>query len=188
MDASAYETRRWTWDEVLRLVEIGVIRPEDPVEYIDGRLIEVAPQGPAHIRGIVRLNKLVTFSYGPDWQVQCQGPVDCTDADKPEPDIAVIPQALWSRATDRLSRADETVLLIEVAVTSQRYDRAKAAVYANAGAPEYWVLDVPAERLIVSTEPVPGEARYQRCETFEATQSITFPGIDQTVGVAELLR
>jgi Uma2 family endonuclease len=49
----------------------------------------------------------------------------------------------------RHPRGDELVLIVEVAESSSRFDlTVKAALYARAGVPEYWVLDVSRRMLV----------------------------------------
>ena len=43
-----WETRRFTADEVLRMVDAGVIGEDEPIELVDGRLWIVSPQGVPH--------------------------------------------------------------------------------------------------------------------------------------------
>lgn len=60
-------------------------------------------------------------------------------------------------AVEPLSGHPEAALLaIEVAVTSHAVDRLQEArIYARAGIPEYWLVDVPGEAVEVRTEPTP---------------------------------
>lgn len=68
-----------------------------------------------------------------------------------EPDLAVAPPGRYA------SRHPETALLvIEVALTSQALDEGpKAELYASAGIPELWVVDVPGRRVGVHRAPRP---------------------------------
>ena len=62
-----------------------------------------------------------------------------------------------SHYTDRHPEGDEVLLVIEVADSSLRYDReAKLPLYAKAGIPEAWVVDVTARTITVHTEPGAG--------------------------------
>ncbi|HUS68025.1 MAG TPA: Uma2 family endonuclease, partial [Kofleriaceae bacterium] len=78
-------------------------------------------------------------------------------------------------------------LLIEVADSSLRQDRVlKAEIYAEAGVPEYWMVDVARGAVEVRTEPVAGQ--YGRLVTIARGESIAlvaFP--DVTVAVDDFL-
>jgi Uma2 family endonuclease len=69
---------------------------------------------------------------------------------------------------DANPRPSEIVLVVEVSDASLRQDlTAKARLYARAGIPEYWVLDVNNRRLHVLRAP--REGTYQ--ERFELTEN-----------------
>jgi Uma2 family endonuclease len=93
--------------------------------------------------------------------VQDHSPIDAGPDSQPEPDVAVVrgdPRDLL----DRHPSGADLALVVEISVTSHAEDRAKAAVYARAGVPEYWQLDVPARRVVVRTEPDGVEYRATR--------------------------
>lgn len=72
-------------------------------------------------------------------------------------------------------------LVIEVAVSSQMIDRnVKAAKYANAAVPSYWLVDVPARTVEVRTKPC--ASGYEHCETFHQGASLRCP----FVGIPDL--
>ena len=48
---------------------------------------------------------------------------------------------------------------------------AKAALYASAGIPEYWVLDLTANRIVVHRDPI-GE-RYNSIVAYDADEAVT---------------
>ena len=55
---------------------------------------------------------------------------------------------------EREAFAEDTVLLIEVAETSLRYDRStKLRLYAESGIPEYWIVDCAAESVEIHRTP-----------------------------------
>jgi Uma2 family endonuclease len=70
------------------------------------------------------------------------------------------------------------LLVIEVAESSLIKDRRKSTIYARAGVPEYWLVDVESQRVEVRTQPEGGA--YLRQETVAAggeVQSISVPGL-----------
>jgi Uma2 family endonuclease len=99
----------------------------------------------------------------------------------PEPDVALIRGQV--EAFDRLAAGADVVLAVEIAVTSQKLDRAKAAVYARANVPEYWLLDVPDRRLYVYTDP--SEDGYRTVRIHTAADEVAVAGT--TLKVGELL-
>jgi len=63
----------------------------------------------------------------------------------------------WCRATPpayRDAHPSRALLIVEVAETSYRIDREhKASLYARAGLPEYWIIDLAHETLEVHRDP-----------------------------------
>lgn len=57
------ETRRFTADEVLRMVETGILREDEPLELLDGELVVVSPRGPPHSSVASALDDLVRGAY-----------------------------------------------------------------------------------------------------------------------------
>ncbi len=150
--------RRFTADEVLRMVEAGILHEDEPVELIDGELYAVSPQGRTHSFLAVRVHRRLERAFGDDFYVQDHSPVAGGRHSLPEPDVAVI-RGAPEDLLDRHPGCDEVALIVELSVTTQAYDRFKAGVYARAGFPIYWQLDVPARRLTAYAEPVGGEYR-----------------------------
>ena len=76
----------------------------------------------------------------------------------PEPDIAIVrgtPQDYWHQ------HPATAELVIEVAVTSAELDREMAAIYAEAGVKEYWIV-LPARREVeIRRTPQDGVYREQ---------------------------
>src|SRR5207302_8036805 len=74
-----------------------------------------------------------------------------------EPDFAILvePKGDYQR---RHPRGDELSLVIEVADTTLQFDTTiKRDLYARAGVPEYWVLDINGRRLIAHRNPSRGK-------------------------------
>jgi Uma2 family endonuclease len=139
------------------MVEVGILGEDDPLELIDGDLIEMAPQGPLHRGLTARVREQLRVSFGPGHHVQDHSPIDAGANSLPEPDIAVV---IGEPNLEQHPAGDEVALALEISVTSQAIDRSKAAVYARAGVREYWNLDVPARRLIVYRQPHPERGEY----------------------------
>ena len=121
-------------------------------ELIAGDLIDKSGQNPPHAYTIRVLLIWLSRIFGAE-RVQVQLPIEAGIADQesslPEPDLAVLAE-LKPDYRRRHPRGDELLLLIEVADTTVRYDATiKRDLYARAGVPEYWVVDVTGRKLIV---------------------------------------
>jgi Uma2 family endonuclease len=77
--------------------------------------------------------------------------------------------------------------VVEIAESSLGYDRnTKLPLYAKAGIPEYWIVDLIHREIVVHREPNRG--RYRRVQHLKHGDSIAplaFP--DTTLAIADLL-
>jgi len=176
--------RRFTAEEILRMVAAGILREDEPVELIDGELLEMSPQGPLHRARTVAIHQLLERVFGPGHHVQDHSPVDAGPSSLPEPDVAVVLGEPADYETRHPSGPD-VPLVCEISVTSQLDDRAKASTYAAGGFASYWNLDVPARRLTVYTEPRTDLAEYSTIHIYTDRDSLSVAG--GVVQVAELL-
>jgi Uma2 family endonuclease len=149
--APSFRTRRWTRAEYERLVELAVFDPGERLELIDGLLVVREPQGSRHAAGIRRVLAALHRALGEAWQIDSQLPIALDEASEPEPDVAVVPR---DPGAYRDAHPSRPVLVVEVAETSYQIDRAyKASLYARAGIPEYWLVDLTREALEIHREP-----------------------------------
>jgi Uma2 family endonuclease len=184
-------TRRFTRAEYERLIDLGVFQPGEDIELIGGELMVAEPQGAPHYTAIRKTAKALEAAFGPGWEVRTEGPIGLDDESEPEPDVAVVPGAPDDYARAHPSRP---ALTVEVAESSLALDRQrKGSLYARAGLPDYWVLNLVDRVLEVYREPAPDSAapfgwRYGRSEVFEASAWVTplaAPG--SSIPVSQLL-
>lgn len=139
-----------TREEVNRLLESGYFDGQR-YELIDGELLDKMGQGPRHANAIQTLMVLLVEVFGVR-RVLVQAPIEAGPRDQkwsqPEPDAAVI--VAPRRPADRHPNGNELSLAVEVADSSLRRDSVrKRDIYAHAGVPEYWVLDIDGRQLLV---------------------------------------
>ena len=182
-----------TRDQFDRLVELGEFEGEH-VELIEGALVELTPQGSEH-SGVIALlcDEFVAAlraRHGRRYLVRPQLPLAVSARSQPEPDLAVVERSVASLA----EHPSTACLVVEVAASSQRIDLVhKVALYAEAGVPEYWVIDLVAREVVVHRDPLPAPegleadgARYGSIERlgFEAGIRV----LDVSVTIADLMR
>ncbi len=181
VDASL-PVRPLTIDDVQAMVRAGILAEDDRVELLDGVLVELSPQSPAHLHAVTRLNMLVVpIAAAAGLVLNPQCPLDvASPISLPEPDLAVAPAGGWD------AYPAQALLVIEISVTSRAVDLGrKAAIYAAAGIPDYWVLDITRRRLVVHRDPV--DDRYTTIEVVADTGVITAARLPLTIAVAEVL-
>ena len=182
-------TRRWTRVEYERLVELGVFRPDERIELIDGMLVVSEPQGSRHAATIRRVLRALRHALGETWQIDSQLPIALDADSEPEPDVAVVPLDPGAYRDGHPSRA---VLIVEIAESSYRIDREyKASLYARAGIPDYWIIDLARDTVEVHRDPsseAPLGWRYRSVATMSPPAAIApLAAPDAPILVADLL-
>jgi Uma2 family endonuclease len=145
--------RRWfTVDEYLRMAEAGILHEDDRVELIDGEIIQMSPIDDPHVEGVTRFTDVFAGAIAAHrMRLYTQNPVRIDQHNDPQPDVVVA-----RPGTRGAPRPADVLLVIEVADTSLRYDRqTKLPLYARAGIPEAWLLDVNGRTLEVHRRPGP---------------------------------
>jgi len=166
------------------MVSTGILREDEPLELIDGELVEVSPRGPLHRARTVTIHGLLQAAFGPSHHVQAHSPVHAGEHSLPEPDLAVVAGAPTDFETRHPAGAD-VPLVVEISVTSQLEDRAKASTYAAGGFATYWNLDIPARRLTVYTDPRPDLAEYATLRRYTDRDAVRVA--DKALAIADLL-
>jgi Uma2 family endonuclease len=169
-------------DEYRRLVEAGVFDEDARVELIHGLLLDMSPKTRAHENAIAWLNRLLVTMLDADrYEVRVAAPLTIGSSE-PEPDIAVI-----ERSAPRPNHPATATLVIEISVSSLARDlHEKPPVYAQAGVPSYWVVDLDARRVII--HGAPWDETYTRIDVMGEDGELTAPGLGlPPISVAELL-
>lgn len=143
------------------------------IELIEGDIIEMAPIGPPHATINDPLTTLLKEAFGSGYTVRSQGPISIgTDAaaSEPQPDVAVA-IGFWRDYISRHPAASEVKLVVEVADSTLAYDRSiKSALYAAAGIPEYWIVNLVDKQVEVLRKP--SEAGYSEKTIYRVGDTI----------------
>jgi hypothetical protein len=150
---AALPLKRFSRAEFDQLVAAGMFRECERVELIGGIITSMMGEGFPHADAVDELARALAAICPPHLEVRVRTRLDVGDDSETYPDLLV--QVLGTKAAAR-SPAN-VVLLAEVSDSSLAHDRkVKAAIYADAGFAEYWVLDLKARRLWVHRHPVDG--------------------------------
>jgi Uma2 family endonuclease len=169
-------------DDYHRMGEAGILHEDDRVELIDGELIDMAPIGQDHAGTVDALNHSMVTAFAGRAIVRVQNPLRLDRFNEPQPDITILrPRADFYRRGAVPGPAD-TLLMIEVADTSLRYDRGvKLPLYARAGIAEVWIVDL--RRRVVEVHRDPGPGGYAAVTTHGPADTV-FPVLAPDIGVA----
>jgi len=140
--------RRFTRKEYYQMFELGFFQNQR-VELIDGEVIYMSPQKSPHALTIAIVTGWLVHALGTSFTVRGQLPLVASNWTEPEPDFAIIPGSPESQKEHPAT----ALLIIEVADNSLAYDRNKAAIYAAAKVPEYWIINLQQRRLEVYRHP-----------------------------------
>lgn len=146
--------RRWTRDEYYRLGEAGFFEGER-VELLDGEIWTLPPQKTPHFSSVEAAAEVLGDAFGAGHSVRRQGPMTLNDGTEPEPDVLIV---TGSRMVyqDHHPTPPEVRLLVEVSDATLAKDRGKkAADYAQAGIPDYWIINLVSRQLEVHRDPGP---------------------------------
>ena len=163
----------------------GILGEDEPVELLEGELLIVSPQDPRHAAAVAALARRLTDLYRVDAHLRPQLPLDATPDSLPEPDLAVVK----GQPLDYQHRHPvgvEALLVVELARTSQAVDRRKARVYAAAGVPIYWLVDLTERRIEVFSQPSPAGTFTQR-RILSPGEEVDLPTLDFRLAVSEIV-
>jgi Uma2 family endonuclease len=151
--------RRFTVEEYHRMGETGILGPDERVELVRGVIRRMSPKNRAHVIACDLICDLLKEALKGRASVYQEAPhvAEAIDSE-PKPDVMVCSDPNRSSYGTNRTRV---LLVIEVAESSLGYDRGeKAVLYAEAGVPEYWVVNLVDRELEVFRDP--GEGRYRQ--------------------------
>ena len=179
---AAPTTHRWTREEYHDLADAGFLGEDDPVELIEGEIIQMSPQNTPHAVAVRLVRRVLQRAFPDDaYMVDEQLPLALDPDSEPEPDVSVIEGHPRDFLDDHPSSA---ALVVEVAEASLQFDRTrKRPLYARHDLPEYWIVNLVDRQLEVHRAPA-GES-YTETTVHTADETVSLR--DQSVAVSDLL-
>jgi len=160
------------------MAETGVLHEDDRIELMDGEILQLSPIGSRHQACVDRLVRLLNRVDTLDAVVRGHGPVRFPNDTEPEPDVSLLKPRDDFYASAHPG-PDDVLLLVEVSDTTLEYDRGeKLRLYARVGIPEYWIVDLNADKIEAYSRPVEGE--YRDLHKFSHGETVTsnaIPGL-----------
>ncbi len=164
---------RFSLDQYHRMAELGILEENNQVEFLEGILMNKMTKNRAHSLATRRLRILLEGIIPAGFYVDSQEPTSTVDSE-PEPDAMVI----RGRPEDyqlHQPEAAQVPLIAEVADSSLQHDRGwKKRIYARAGIPVYWIVNLVQRQIEVYTQPS-GETEnpdYVQCQVFSISQDL----------------
>ena len=171
--------RYFTNADMARMLEAGLIDPDDRWELIRGAWFDMGSEGFEHMTMRTRIVREVILQIGrrPDVEISTEGSIYLFKDTEVRPDLIIYRSDVGS---NEMSGAD-IFLIIEIMKTSQRRDRdLKMPAYASAGIPELWLVDLDAREVSVLKSPNQQAGGYekQRISNFDLVLAPdAFPGV-----------
>ncbi|MES1244368.1 MAG: Uma2 family endonuclease [Acidobacteriota bacterium] len=184
MATRALDVRHWTREEYEQLAGTGFFASGQRTELVEGVIYEMSPQKGRHAAGIRGVEEALRAVFRQGYDIRTQLPIALGMDSEPEPDVAVVPGS-WRDYPD--AHPKTAVLIVEVSDSSFFHDRErKRTLYARAGIPEYWTLDLSEDRLEIYRNP--GESGYQTrllLSSGSSVEPLASPGA--AVAIADIL-
>ncbi|MBM3212447.1 Uma2 family endonuclease, partial [Candidatus Poribacteria bacterium] len=144
--------RHFSVEEYHLMGKSGVIREDERVELIEGRIVKISPIGSKHtayvkflIRKLRDIEKTAIMGV--------QDPIILNDNTEPQPDVSIVKFKANAYA-DSHPRAKDVFFLIEVDESSLEEDRQiNFPIYAASAIPEVWLFNLMDNIVEVYTEP-----------------------------------
>lgn len=160
---------RFAVSQYHEMIAAGILADDDPLELLEGWLVPTMVKNPPHSTTIYVTTKLLEQVLPAGWHVRSEQPVTSEDSE-PEPDVAIV-----RGGPEQYGRCHpgprDVALVVEVADASLSRDRStKKRIYARAGIPIYWIVNMPERRIEVYADPTgPCESPdYRRHEDYAA--------------------
>ena len=181
----AVMTKTWTLAEYHHVVDAGVL-DDQPVELLAGEIAVMSPEGVPHASISTEAGEYLTLLLAEHAQVRQAKPITLSAVNsEPDPDLAIVRRSP-QQYRDHHPYPDDVLWLVEYANTSLSKDLdEKKRLYAEAGIPEYWVVNLRDMTLMVFRDPGAGTYRTEQPLDSGVIHPLALPGV--AVSVSRLL-
>jgi Uma2 family endonuclease len=167
------------------MIRTGILTADDPVELLDGCLVQKMPKNPVHCFVTDSLRDFLLSVMRVGWLLRCQEPVTLKNSE-PEPDLCLV----RGRRADFASRhpgVAEILPLIEISDTTLTRDRgSKKIAYAKAGIGEYWIVNLTDKQIEVYRDPDTAAGEYPQPTVYGPDQDVPVVIDGTTIGAVRL--
>ncbi len=172
-------------EEYHKMAEVGILKPDDRVELINGEIITMSPVGSPHASSVKRITALFFNVLMGKVTIGVQDPIQLSNYSEPEPDISILKYRPDFYEKNHPAAVD-IYWVIEVAHSTLGYDRDyKVPFYAASDVQECWVVDVENKVLEVYRELSKG--KYQSKEIYKSGDVVKLSHFDFEVSVSKIV-
>ncbi|MFK7924965.1 MAG: Uma2 family endonuclease [Bacteroidia bacterium] len=167
-----------------RMVEAGILTADDKVELIKGEIIEMSPIGSKHAACVNRLTRILVKATQDDKVVSVQNPISLPPNSEPEPDLVLL-KSRSDNYDDSHPNPEDVLLLIEVSASTLEIDQQiKLPLYAEAGIPVVWIVNLNNDEIIQYQNPY--QEQYLEAKIYPLGSQIPLPTVNQKISVDEV--
>jgi len=174
-----WPVRRFTVDEYRAIGATGVLEEHGRVELLEGWIVPKVNHNPPHDWTVTHNHSVFSRYLGDEWVMRIQCAIT-TDDSAPEPDH-VIARGPDRRYLRQHPQGEDIALAIEVADSSLARDRYKAAIYAAANIPVYWIINLVEHQIEVHSNPDAAGREYRQQETLRPGDQLKLSLGEQTI-------
>ena len=153
------------------LGRLGMLSEKD-WELLDGLVVERMPKSPLHEYLANLLVLLLSKVLGQDRFAAKETSLAVNNSE-PIPDVVVLKGSPVDYALKHPSTAE---LVMEISISSEKMDRAKAGIYAGAGIGEYWIINPTDGWIEIHSKPT--ESAYAKVERFTSQESVASQAVE----------
>ena len=164
---------RFSVDEYHAMIHAGILMDGDPVELLDGWLVTKMTKKPPHSIATRRIRHALERIVPPGWFVDSQEAITLATSE-PEPD-AIVARGDDEDYLGRHPGPKDLAIVVEVADVSLKRDRTfKKRLYAQAGIPAYWIVNLVERCVEVFTDPsgATDQPDYRQHRAFAASEEV----------------
>jgi Uma2 family endonuclease len=186
MSTRSLPQRRWTDEEFDQLVGSGIIREGSRAYLWDGEIIEPMVEDNPHFNAVDCLRDMLKSRLPMEaWSVRQNAPIRLAQGYRPQPDLSVVRGSRSTfRRRGRWPEPADIAVIVEVSDTTYYHDSGEfLRKYAEAGIPQYWIVNIPARRIEVYNDPDtdPGSYRNRMDYGLEAAAPLSLLDIEGVV-------
>ena len=150
----------------------GIIGEDERIELLGGRIYRMTIK-PPHAWAVAALTQKLSVAFDGRATVATQQPLrlsdDLDDTELPQPDVMLLREESYLDHP----RPHHVLLLVEVSDSTLRKDTAiKLPLYAQAGIPELWIVNLVQRRIEIYTDPEGSDFRYRAFHELTATLAL----------------
>lgn len=141
-------TYKWTLDRYHQAIDAGLF-DDQPIELLRGELIVMPPEREPHAYYNSEVGDYLRALLGSRAKIREAHPITLPNNSEPVPDLAIV-QPLGAVYLEHHPYPSDIFWLIEFSKATLSYDlTVKRSIYAEAGIPEYWVVNLNDQELKV---------------------------------------